>query len=127
MDFVKAVPVVISGVFALAMTHRAMVKSPLRQAMVNVILIGLPPGAGGDERPPDGADRGLLDVLQQPDDPLTTPLEHPENRGFFLLQRAASPCPLQSPPSPLTAPFFYGLGRPLVARHHVHCVALDFP
>lgn len=52
--------------------------------MVDVILIGIDPGSGGDEGPQEGADRDLLDILQHPDDHLTPPLKQPENRGLFL-------------------------------------------
>src|SRR5512143_2173123 len=73
--------------------------------MVNVIFIGIDPGAGLDEGPQEGTDRGLLNVLQHSDDHLITALNHPQNGGLLLLQRTPSPCSFQPPPMPLTAFF----------------------
>jgi hypothetical protein len=44
MDLVKAVAVVIAGVFAPTVAHRPMVETSLRQAAVNVVFIGITPG-----------------------------------------------------------------------------------
>ena len=41
MDLVNAVAVVIAGVFAPAVAHRPMVETPLWQAAVNVVFIGI--------------------------------------------------------------------------------------
>ena len=49
------------------MTHGVVVKSPFCQPMVDMVFIGMNPGAGGDEPLDQGANRGLLDVLQHPD------------------------------------------------------------
>src|SRR5512144_353397 len=81
--------------------------------MVNVILISIDPGSGGDECPQQGADRGLLDVRQHPDDDFTSALNRSKNRGLFLLQRTPPPCPFQPSPPSKTAFFFTASGCPL--------------
>lgn len=84
-DLMEAIPVVIAGVLAPAMAHRLMVKALFRQPVVDVILIGIHAGSRRDEPLDERADRGLLDVLQHPDDHRTALLNHHENQRLFLL------------------------------------------
>ena len=96
MNLMEAVPVLISGVFPLAMTHGVVVKSPFCQPMVDMVFIGMNPGARGDEPLDQGANRGLLDVPQHPD-------HHRPAPG---------------------GPFFDGIRMPsFMTRHDVHLVA----
>jgi hypothetical protein len=53
--------------------------------MVDVILIGIHPAARRDECLQQGADGGLLDVLQHPDDHLPPALNDAENGRLLLL------------------------------------------
>ena len=113
MALVKAVAVVIAGVFAPAVAHRPMVEAPLGQAGVNVVFIGIYPGSRRDEPLDQRPDRGLPDVLQHPDHHRAAPLDHPENRRLFAFQGAAPACPLQpAPPAPTTL-FLTASGGPL--------------
>lgn len=86
MGLMETVTVLIAGVFPSAVADRPVVKTPLGQAMVNVILVGIHPAPRGDEPLDEGSDGGLLDVLQHPDHHRAAPLDHPEDRGFFVLQ-----------------------------------------
>lgn len=105
MNLMETVAVLIVSVFPSAVTDRPMIKSPVGQAAVNIILIGIDSGLRGDELLDQGLDRGLLDVLQHPDHHRPTPLDHPEDRGFFIRQGAAPARTLQASPPPPAAFF----------------------
>src|SRR5512143_2961023 len=81
--------------------------------MVDVILIGIHPAARRDECLQQGADCGLLDVLQHPDDDFTPALNDSENGRLLLLQGTPPPSAFQPSPAPKTAFFFTASGRPL--------------
>src|SRR5512144_1238524 len=81
--------------------------------MVDVILIGIPPATRRDEGLQQGADRGLLDVLQHPDDHLTPALNDAENGRLLLLQGTPPPGSFQPAPPPKAAFFFTASGCPL--------------
>ena len=113
MDLIETVPILIAGVFPPAMADRPMIEAPLGQAMVNIILIGIDPGPRGDKLLDQRLDRGLSDVLQQPDHHGATALDHPEDRRFFVLQGAAPARALQAAASPPAAFFLTASGCPL--------------
>ena len=113
MDFIKTVTVLIAGVFPPAMADRSMVKPPLGQAMVNVLLVGIHPRSRRDEPLNQRTDRGLLDVFEHPHDDRPASLDHPEDRGFFILQGAAPARTLQASPPPPAAFFLTASGCPL--------------
>ncbi len=113
MDLMEAIPIFVTGVFALAVTHRMMVKAPILQRVIDRVFIGMNSGSRGDKRLDEGTEGGLLDVLQHPDDYRAAALNHAENGRLFLLQGAPTPCPLQPPPPPPTAFFFTASGNPL--------------
>jgi len=79
--------------------------SPCGKARVDVVFIGMDQRAyshvGRDER----LDRGPLDVRQHGQRDLAAALNDPEDRRFFLLQRAASARGFQSVASPGAAFF----------------------
>lgn len=104
MNLMEAVPVLISGVFPLAMTHGVVVKSLFCQPMVDTVFIGMNPGAGGNGPLDQGTNRGLLDVLQHPVHHRPAPLDHPEDRQLFIRQDPTPARALQAPPPP--AAFF---------------------
>lgn len=105
VDLMETVTVLIAGVFPSAVADRPVVKTPLGQAMVNVVLVGIDPTPRRDEPLDERPDGDLLDVLQHPDHHGAAPLDHPEDRGFFVLQGAAPARALQPAPTPPAAFF----------------------
>ena len=108
----ETVTVLIAGVFAPAVADRPVVKTPLGQAMVNVILVGIHPAPRSDEPLDEGPNGGLLDVLRHPDHHRPAPLDHPEDRGV-ILQGAVPTRALQPSPPPPAAFFLTASGCPL--------------
>lgn len=91
----EAVPVLVTGVFTPAMTHRMMIKAPVLQRVIDGLFIGMDARSRRDERLDEGANRGLPDILDPPDDHRATPLHHAENRWLFVRQGSPAPRPLQ--------------------------------
>src|SRR5262249_40578693 len=113
MDLVEAVAVLVAGVLALPVTDRLVPIAPLLQPAVDVVFVGMDERPRGDRRLDQGADRGLLDVLQHPGHHPATPLEHPEDRRLLLGQRPSARRPLQASPSTDSAFFLTASGWPL--------------
>lgn len=63
MDFAKAIPVFIAGVFGLAMADGLVRKSPRFQTGIDVVFIGIRRAAFGDEPFDDGLYGRLSDVF----------------------------------------------------------------
>ncbi len=91
MNFMEAIPILVTGVFAPAMTHRMMIKAPVLQRVIDGLFIGMDARSRRDERLDEGANRGLLDILDPPDDHRATPLNHAENRRLFGRQGSPTP------------------------------------
>ncbi len=98
MDLMEAVAVLITGVFPPAVADRPLIESPVGQAVINVVLIGVHPGSRGDEPLDQRTDRGLLDVFEHPDDDPTALLDHAKDRRLFARQGAAPSRSFQAPP-----------------------------
>ena len=113
MNLMEGISVLVTGVFAPAVTHGMMIKTPILQRVINRVFIGMNARSGGDKGLDQRADRGLLDILQHPDDHRAAPLDHAENRWFLLLQGAPAPRALQPAPTPPATFFFTASGRPL--------------
>ncbi len=54
MDLMEAIPIFVTGVFALAVTHRMMVKAAILQRVIDRVFIGMNPGSRGDKRLDEG-------------------------------------------------------------------------
>lgn len=113
MNLIKAVPVFVAGVLTPAMAHGTVIKPPCHQPLVDVVLISVNAGSGGDEPLDQRTNRGLSDVLQHPHHHRSAPLDHPENRWLLLLQGSPAPRALQAAPTISAAFFFTAPGRPL--------------
>jgi hypothetical protein len=85
LNFMEALPVLVTGVFAPAMTHGMMIKYPFLQGVIDGVFIDMDPCSRRDERLDEGTNRRLLDILQHPNRHRATALDHAENRRFFLL------------------------------------------
>ena len=124
MDLVNAVAVVIAGVFAPAV-YRPMVETPLWQAAVNVVFIGIYPGSRRDE-PLD--QRRIVTCRTFSSIWITTAPPVGSSR-----KSAAFRCPgrrARVPPSAGAADpaaFFHRVRMPLATGHDVDFVALHFP
>src|SRR4029434_6381013 len=105
MHFIKAIGVVISGIFTTAMADALMLVTPLVQTAIDVVLICVHTRARRNRRLDQRLDRHLLDVFQHPNDDITATLDHPENRRLLGGKRAPSPLALE-PSAPSAPPFF---------------------
>lgn len=98
MNLVEAIPVLVTGAFAPAVTRGMMIETPILQRAINRVFIGINARSGGDEGLDQRTNRRSLDILQHPDDHRAAPPDHPEDRGFFVLQGAAPARALQPAP-----------------------------
>ena len=85
MDFTKAIPIFIPSIFTLSMTDLLRVITPLRQAVINRVFIGVKQTPFGDTALNDGLNRFLLHVIKHVEDDLPTPLYHAKDRRFIFL------------------------------------------
>jgi hypothetical protein len=105
MHFIKAIGVVISGIFTTAMADALMLVAPRVQPALDVVRIRVHTRAWCNRRLDQRRDRHLWNVFQQPNDPVTATLDHPEKRRLLGGKRAPSPLALE-PSAPSAPPFF---------------------
>src|SRR4051812_10228728 len=108
MHFAEPIPVVVPGELPRRMAHRPVGVAPLREPMVDVVLVRVDHRPGGDDLLDQRADRLPLAAGQQADRPPAAPLDHPEARRLLLRQRppprrALPPSAPAGPPSFLPA------------------------
>jgi hypothetical protein len=121
MDLVEAIAIFVAGVLASAVTNALVLVAPLWQARVDIVLIRQDEGAGQD-RLRDQRLYGFLPyVFQHPYHNLAAALDHAEDRGLFLFERAPPACAFKAVAPPLTAFFLLPLDvlcdQP---RHRLH-------
>lgn len=124
MDLVESVAVLVTGVLSAAVTHRFVLITPLGQTGVDVVFIGVNSRVGRDGGQDQGLDGRLLNVFEHPYPHLTAALEHSQDGGLLLFQRAAPARAFQAPPAARTVLSSDRLGMTLMARHDIHFVAL---
>src|SRR4051794_14436221 len=90
MDFAKAISIVITGKFSLAVIDGMMVIPPLLQSVINVVFIGIDGAAFDNHMLNNGLNGWLLNILQHVNDYLTAPLHETEHRWLFITQRSSS-------------------------------------
>src|ERR1700728_3302033 len=113
MDLMEAIAVLVASILALAMADGLVVISPLRQAGVDIVFVGMDQRAFGNHGGDDRLDRVLLNIRQHAQDDLSAALDQAQDRRLFLLERAAAPSTLEPPPASF-APFFWtAAGFPL--------------
>ena len=122
MDFVKAIAILITGIFSLTMINGVMVVAPLLQSDVDRVFIGVKRTAFDNDGGDNGLDRFLLDILKQVNDHLPTTLNETEHRRFLSFQRAAFPCAFSSAAAAFAALLFDDFGMAFVARHNIHFI-----
>jgi len=105
MDLMEAVAIFVTGILAGAVTNRLVLIAPLWQATVDIIFVGQYKGTRQNRLLDQRPDCFLAYVLQHPYDNLAAALDHAEDRGLFLFQRAAPACTLEAVSPPFTAFF----------------------
>ena len=127
LNLMEAIPVLVPGVFAPAVTHGVMIETPILQRVINRVFIGMNARAGGDQDLDQRPDRRWLDIFQPSDDHHAAPLDHSEHRRLFLLQGAPAPRALPPAPPPPAALFFHHIRKPFMTGHDVDFVAFHVP
>src|SRR5512135_3734417 len=113
VDLAAPVPIIITGELPGGVTDRAMGVAPLREPVVDVVLVAGDPTSRCDHRPNQRADGPLLNILQHPDHHLAGALDHTKDRRLLFLQRSPSRCPLQASAAALSPFFATASGWPL--------------
>ncbi len=113
VDLAKSVAVLVAGIFPSGMTDGLMMITPILQAVVDIILIGMDESALGNGHGDDRLDRLLLDIFQHFQNNLSSALDHAEDGRFFLFQRAASRRSLKAAAAPRATFFATASGLPL--------------
>jgi hypothetical protein len=113
MNFAEAVAVLVAGELTGRMADGAVGVAPFGQPGVDVVLVGVDLRPRGDRLLDQGTDRGLFDIREHPDHDLAATLDHAEDRGFLLRQRAATTLPFQLPSAAGAAFFLTASGWPL--------------
>ena len=109
----KAVPVIIPSVFPIAVTDAFMRVTPLLQAAIDVLFVGVETSPRCNRSFNARCDRHLLDVGQHPHDHLTATLDHPKDRRLLSGQRPPPACAFESSAPPLPPFFTTSSGLPL--------------
>src|SRR4051794_14772707 len=105
VNLAEAIAIVIPGEFARPMADRLVTVTPLDQAAIDVVFIGVDQSPLRYHPVDQGLDGHLLDVLQHPDHDLASALHHPEDRRLLLGQSAPASLAFQASP-PGEASFF---------------------
>ncbi len=122
MNFMKPVAILVPGVFAPTMANRLMLVSPLRQALMDVVLIGMDGATGRDGREDERCKGLLLNIFQHRDPNFSAALYHAGDRRLLRGQSPASAGALE-PIAPGLAPPDT-LRSALMPGNHIHLVTL---
>ena len=109
MHFMKAIAVVVSGVFPSPVTYCLMLVPPLLQTGIDIVLVGIHTGSWGNRGADQGLDRHLLYVFTHPNHHRTTALDHSADRRCLTRKYAAPPLALTCRLG-VVAPLFGDLG-----------------
>ena len=105
VDFVEAIPVIISGVLAFGVADSLMPVPPRHESGINVVLVCIDQATTFDDSSDERFDRCLLDVFEHPDEHLARALQDAEDWRLFFFQSTSARGCFQPPPAGL-APFF---------------------
>ena len=106
MDLAHAVSIGILGILPFTVVDRDMDVAPRWETGIDAVLIGVDGAALLDHLGDPGLDGGLLDVVTQVEETLSTARNHPQDRGF--VRRCCTPAPLAFPsPPPSYPPLFW--------------------
>src|SRR5215468_5531782 len=118
MDFTQAVANVISGELTPSMVNMLMTVAPGLQTGINAVLISINKCAWINSVFDQRLDGLLLHVREQIDHDLTTTLDHPKDRGSFLLHCASSTFIFASASTTFAALVLHHLWLSLMASKH---------
>ncbi len=101
-----------------------MVVSPGPQAGINAVFIRVHKRSWHDGVFDEGLDRLLLHIGHQIDHYLTTPLNHPQDRGPLFFQGATTTFAFESASTSFSSLIFHYLRLAFMAGNHIGFVAL---
>src|ERR671924_388628 len=119
MHFTKAVAIFISCELTPSMVDMLMIVAPGLQTGINAVLISIHTCAWINSVFDQRLDGLLLHVREQIDHDLTATLDHPKDRGSFLLHRASSTFTFASASTTFAALLLHYFWLSLMARHHI--------
>src|SRR5882762_10124187 len=115
----------IAGVLAPAMVDALMPIAPRLKMGIHAGRICVYQGACLNGVFHEGLDRFLLHIGQQMDHDLPPTLEHPKDRRFFFLHRAAAGCAFAATTTAFSSLALDDLWLSSMAGHHIGFIALD--
>src|SRR5919198_4884601 len=124
MYFTKAVAIFISCEFTPSMVDMLMIVAPGLQTGIDAVLIRINQCAWINSVFDQRLDGLLLHVREQMDHDLTATLNHPKDRGSFLLHRTSSTFPFASASTTCAALVLHHLWLSLMASNHIGFIAL---
>src|SRR6266705_2906714 len=124
MDFTQAIAIFISSELASSVVHTLMTVSPGLQTSINVVLICINQCAWINRVFDQRLDGLLLHIREQIDHDLTATLNHPTDRGSFLLHRASATFTFASASTTFAALLLHYFWLSLMARHHIGFITL---
>src|SRR5262252_1441615 len=124
MHFTQAVAIFISCEITPSMVHMLVTVAPGLQTGIDAVLISIHQCAWINRVFDQWLDGLLLHVREQIDDDLTATLNHPKDRGSFLLHRAASTFPFASASTTCATLLLHYCWLSLMARHHIGFITL---
>src|SRR6266567_5311204 len=124
MDFTQAVAIVISCELTPSMVDMLMTVAPRLQTGINAVFISINQCAWINSVFDQRLDGLLLHVREQIDHDLTATLNHPTDRGSFLLHRASATFTFASASTTFAALLLHHLWLSLMASNHIGFITL---
>src|ERR671930_65633 len=124
MDFTQTIAIVISCELTPSMIDMLMTVAPGLQTGINAVFISINKCAWINSVFDQRLDGLLLHVREQIDHDLTATLNHPKDRGSFLLHRASSTFTVATASTTFAALLLHYFWLSLMARHHIGFITL---
>src|SRR4030042_246352 len=128
MDFIKSIPIFISGIFPFSMTNTLMFISPFDKSVINVVFVSIYHSISYYNSSLNNWCYSLLfDIFQHGQSNISTPLNQAKDWRFFFFQTTTTPCTLQTIASPFSPLSLYRFRIALVPSHNIYLINLSFP
>jgi hypothetical protein len=121
----KAIPILIAGIFARCRSDGLVAIAPGFQASVDGIFVGEKQPAYLNRLLENGLDGALLNIRQPVETYLTATLDHPNEGRFFALHGATSWFPFEPSAAPWTVQFRHPCGMTFRPGDTVACIPFD--